>query len=780
MTSNQLILSILPILRTIFAIICFGSAATAAHSLTIGNIRGAVLIGKSVNVTLPVQLDTGEVASSVCAEAELYYADNRVDNSRVLTRWDAPDAKGEAVLRIQSTVGVDEPMVSITIRVGCNRKTERRYVLLADLPIDSINSYAVVLPSVLSTSSIPIKKTARAVEAAVKSTVTSPSLLVGNASVAKVPPKVPSSTSLKAAVKKVVPVAVPAAASSVPTGKPVASAVRLSIESAQPKPRLTLESLPAANVVNAGLKSSWELITVPADNDQARTEAKALWRSLNPQAEDAQRALALETQVKTLQITTAKNQTVQNALKEQLLKAEEERYTNGVVGVLAALLVCALAGATYLWLRMRRLGSSAGKDWWRSESVESSILSDLAPVSTVARTSIRGNASVGGKQNRSLDVDLGVDESMFDSLKPKSSTVVRKASRPTQPPPDSILSSPRSGFFNSSMGSRAVNVEELFDIQQQAEFFVSLGQHDQAIELLRQHIYGVTSTSGLAYLDLLQLYHKFNRRQEYDQLRDEFNHSFNAKVPPFEQFNQQNRGIERYPSAMSRIESAWKTPSIAQVLHDCIFRKPDLDDSEAFDLEAYRELLLLFSIANAVAEDGAGVTASGFHSLRANLDPLPDFGRVPSQFASSNVPTPLASDKAKLVKPSAFLGVPSAMVADADADAAATPAPLASVPPGAQQLNVDLPMPSKNLGLDVDLFELESVMSLHTMTTLPELLQPVHELSSLNFSISLPAAMTPLASSAVPPPETLEEPSLDLDLHNFFAEENTQKKPNLP
>lgn len=797
MTASQQHTSlILPLLRTLSASICLSFAATSGYALTIGNVRGAVLIGKAVNVTLPVQLDAGEVASAVCTEVELYYADNRVEGSRVRTRWDAPDAKGEAVLRIQSTASVDEPMVSITVRVGCSRKTERRYVLLADLPTEASNGDVVTLPIVVS--SISSNRTSDLSSAAVKSPVAPP--LVVKPPVTKVVPKPLAATAPKARIPKVtpltitpmvsikpdavvaVPVATPVPASSAPAAKPLTSTAVLASGSAQPKPRLTLESLPASTAVNSaanantGLKSSWELITVPADNDQARAEAKALWRSLNPQAEDAQRASVLETQVKALQATTAKNQAAQNALKEQLANAEGERYTNGVVGVLAALLVCALAGATYLWLRMRRLGSGVSKDWWRSESVEPSILSDLAPVATTSRASVRGRASGGGKQSRTPDVDLGVDESMFDSLKPKSPVVVRKASRPTPPPPDSIFS-PKSGFFNSSMGSRAVNVEELFDIQQQAEFFVSLGQHEQAIELLRQHIYGATSTSGLAYLDLLQLYHKFNRRQEYDQLRDEFNHSFNAKVPSFEQFNQQNRGIERYPSAMSRIEAAWKTTGIAQVLHDCIFRKPDIDDSEAFDLEAYRELLLLFSIANAVAEGGAGAAASGYPSAHAHLDPLHDplldFGSIPSQFASSNLPGSLDLDTALLANANNLFGAPSAVQPGAVSEP--------GMPRATPSFN--LPKPSKNLGLDVDLFELESVMSPPAMTTLPDLPQPpVHDLPSLDFSLSVPAAITPQdsgtsVSAASPLPAMFEMPSVDLDLHDFFTEE---KKPNLP
>lgn len=758
---------ILPTLRNLSLSIGLGFATLSGHALTIGNVRGAVLVGKTVNVTVPVQLDAGDAASAVCTAVELYHADNRVDGSRVRSSWEAPGAKGEGVLRIQSTVIVDEPMVSIAVRVGCTQKVERRYLLLADFPVEAVAPAVVALPNLPRVSETP-------------GVTTRPLALALPVLAAKVP--VPA-TKTAPVVKKMIPLATKTVASPRPPVKiaPLAAPVAAekpptptgalpsnsgaSAASATSKPRLTLEPLSASA---SGLKSSWELVTVPvaADSDPARAEAKALWRSLNAQnapSEDLKSTQALETQLKTLQATTAKNQAAQNALKGQLAQAEEDRYTNGVVGLLAALLVCALAGAAYLWIRMRRLGGgSAGKDWWRSESVEPSILSDLAPMQTTARASVRGRDSGRNKSTRSPDVDLGVDESIFDSLKAKTPTVVRKVSRQT-PPPDSMFS-PRSGFQHSTMGAKSVNVEELFDIQQQAEFFVSLGQHEQAIELLRQHIYGATSTSGLAYLDLLQLYHKFNRRQEYDQLRDEFNHSFNAKVPPFDQFSQQNRGIERYPTAMARIEAAWKTPHATQVLQDCIFRKPEIDDTEAFDLEAYRELLLLFSIANAVMEASTGAGASGHAALRSQLDPLHDplldFGSVPSQFSSSQLPA----------SPSFFDAVTriqsDATVLGGDATGS----------------GFRLPKPSPNLGLDVDLFELESTMSPPTMSTLPEL--PVHsapvDLPSLDFSLSEPAAMH-LFSAVASSPSGVDKPaetqsavrdmhSIDLDLPDFFAE----------
>ncbi len=290
---------------------------------------------------------------------------------------------------------------------------------------------------------------------------------------------------------------------------------------------------------------------------------------------------------------------------------------------------------------------------------------------------------------------------------------------------------PRSGFFNSSMGARSVNVEELFDIQQQAEFFVSLGQHDQAIELLRQHIYGATSTSGLAYLDLLQLYHRFNRRQEYDQLRDEFNHSFNAQVPQFEQFNQQSRGLEQYTSAIERIVALWKSPRILQVLQDSIFRKPEVGDAETFDLEAYRELLLLFAIAKEVADANPGVTGAAHDSNHAALGRSD--GDIPSVFSTAG-DTPLGAHTTPLAT---ARNAPLSLSPDLSLDALSEP-------------DFSLPKASPRLGLDVDLFELESVVA-----PLNEAQVPAVDLSLVDLDLPLAAPPRRTPQRGGPKPERL-------------------------
>jgi hypothetical protein len=89
-----------------------------------------------------------------------------------------------------------------------------------------------------------------------------------------------------------------------------------------------------------------------------------------------------------------------------------------------------------------------------------------------------------------------------------------------------------SDFANSNFASsRLVSTEELFDIQEQADFFMSLDQPEQAIAVLKNHITDNVETSALAYMDLFDIYHRTNREADYQELREEFNRVFNAQVP---------------------------------------------------------------------------------------------------------------------------------------------------------------------------------------------------------------------------------------------------------
>jgi hypothetical protein len=162
-------------------------------------------------------------------------------------------------------------------------------------------------------------------------------------------------------------------------------------------------------------------------------------------------------------------------------------------------------------------------------------------------------------------------------------------------------------FGDSGMGQapRDVSIEELIDLEQQAEFFVVLGQDDAAIDLLMGHIRGSGGTSPLPYLKLLEIYRRLGDRESYERTRARFNHRFNAYAPDWDVDLQQGRALEEYPAAMQRIERQWRSPLDAMTeLESLMFRR---DAGELFDLPAYREVLFLYSMARDLLDHQGGV-----------------------------------------------------------------------------------------------------------------------------------------------------------------------------
>jgi hypothetical protein len=156
--------------------------------------------------------------------------------------------------------------------------------------------------------------------------------------------------------------------------------------------------------------------------------------------------------------------------------------------------------------------------------------------------------------------------------------------------------------------ARDVSAEELIDLEQQAEFFVVLGQEEAAIDLLVGHLRDSGGASPLPYLKLLDIYHRRGDHEAYDRTRDRFNQRFNAHAPAWEAAAGDGRALEDYPAVVAWLQKVWPQPLDAMAeLESLLFRK---DGGELFDLPAYRELLLLYALARDLldGEPGGGVT----------------------------------------------------------------------------------------------------------------------------------------------------------------------------
>lgn len=651
------------------ALLC---VAVGGNALTLGRARGAVFLGQTLDITISVQQSAEEDVGGQCFEADVFHADTKIDAGRVRVKVEPAAGPQASVVRITSSASIDEPVVTVYLRAGCAQKTTRRYVLLADPAAD------LAAPLVMA--------------ARLPSPLVDPK--VGGASVvAPGPDAAPSGPSVQSFARKPglhikkppdatppVPVAVAAQRSLVRKQKPDAGDSRARL-------KLDLAELTADNVVS--LRLSPELSLSAVGNEKLRAEAVALWRAINTRPEDALReagkVATLEGDVKSLRDLSGKNLENLTDLQKRLQRAESERFANGLVYGLLAALVLVTAAAAYFWNRQR--GRVAGSDdWWEAaqgtaDPGGNSRIGPLEVPGTNSRFPESGGqiasatAKPTGGPLTEVDIDLSVNESLFDSLKDARvkpalteergadtletqlpSLAGTLASRPTEP-----------RDFSPSMSStlRAIDAEEVFDIRQQAEFFLSLGQYDRAVQVLENRIEEHGESSPFVYLDLLKIFHTLGRKVEFQRFRQDFKLLFKCNVSEFSRFTDEGKSIEAYPAALERVSELWPSTQVQEFIEDCIFRNAGDDQSSGFDLAAFSELLFLHAIAKRLAGESTGtedsrhavlvrdpgkvyadpvhiegpasMVAAGLHSVDFELD-LPSDGGISENSSLNSVP----------------------------------------------------------------------------------------------------------------------------------------------
>ncbi len=595
--------------------------AVTGSALTLGRAKGVALIGRPLDLTIPVILDAGDDAPSSCVEADVFHGDTRISSTRINVRLDTSSGT-DGVIRVQSSAPVDEPVVTVYLRVGCLQKITKRYVLLAEFP-GEITGFAMGNPS-------PAAGVRASVPAQVPAPAAAAGSRVGSASARRAAPR-------RASAATAAPAAVADTSEVAPVAPRANAAPASVVRKIRAQSRLKLEPLDLSVEREPVLRTSPGLLSEASGTPQQRADAAALWKVLNAQPlealRDAQRLQALEADVKGLRELALKNTASLDEMRAELKQARDERYSNVLVYALVMLLAMALALAGYLWRKGR--SSSGRADWWHGRDSGRADLDRAAGI-------VSGDPQGGKPVPMAVDVDFDLDVAA-------GTAPIARPSRPAgdfgRGGRDSARGSLPGDFLGSQPASmRAVKAEELHDIQQQAEFFVSLGEHEQAIAVLRSHIHAHPETSALAWLDLLEVYYKLSRRQDYQWLREEFERVFNAQIPSFENYRDQSDGLIAYEAALQRIEALWPSPKVLDVIEETIFRRPGADGGPAFDLGAYRELLLLYNIGKEVIHGETGASERG--AIRGRLSPDSGFGSTSIQPLSADVPVDLDDDSA--------------------------------------------------------------------------------------------------------------------------------------
>jgi pilus assembly protein FimV len=273
--------------------------------------------------------------------------------------------------------------------------------------------------------------------------------------------------------------------------------------------------------------------------------------------------------------------------------------------ILAVVAIVAILIILFLLLYIRKNLNSSTPTWWEDESLES----EIAPPQKI-EDAIKNLKAKYESPGANLDDDFAAIDSknVFAPSAPRENVHLADASidKPVAQQ-DSFQRTPSLEETNSSIfnfftprGS-SVKVEEISDVTQEAEFWISMNDPQRAIEILSAQEKIEHPDSPLPWLFLLDLYRVVKDKEKYDQLRDRFVVFFNANIPEYEAdlSDVVERHLEDFPHLVQRICEVWAGQEIIPYLESLL-----VDDREGkragFELPVYRDILMLLGIAHEI------------------------------------------------------------------------------------------------------------------------------------------------------------------------------------
>lgn len=583
-----------------------------------GRLTTSAVLGQPLSLPIPLRLDPGERLAPECVAAEVMAGDTAIHGDRVRVRLEPGASASEWLARITTQVAIDEPVIEITLIVGCDKRFSRRFVAFADPPSTQARSAPIVLESVAppAVGVVPLV----ASEAG---------------SVAEVPPLAaitPRNGATSKRAREGGSTASSTGASTPKAARPTKAKRRDAASNKAASKAATRAKAPAAALLNEGAK-----LVLEHDGPRLKLDmeepifmppgSSAVGVASAPDGEagtvsEADRLRVLEKALSDLQRESQAGRDAAGVLRARLAEAENR---SRAVPWLAALVLLGLGVAAWLALRLRRQheASEAPPHWWAAEAEPAAVVEKPAPASPGRQPELTLSDFGGFDEHKeasdtaplpaalAMERDLPAHPAVVTSRTP--ATVPSIALRP-EPIYERtmVISSPPPFMMKevapSEPAVREVSVEELLDLEQQADFFIALGQEEAAIDLLMAHLRSTGGLSPLPYTKLLEIYRRQGDRDAYERIRTRFNRRFNAYAPEWEDGPLSGRALEDYPEVVHHLQMLWPEPLDAMAMLEAMLFRKDVA-YELFDLPAYKDVLVLYALARDLLQQGGGRTA---------------------------------------------------------------------------------------------------------------------------------------------------------------------------
>lgn len=575
-------------LRNQFLGIACLTAAAQACALTLGTPQNPVVLGAPLDVRITIVPDPGQTLDSSCIQAQVMQGEV---STPVRTTLIAPQT-----LRIRSQQAINEPLVSLTVSAGCSGQISRSYTLFADPPqlLPSTQPAAALSPSP------PPEKTAKRPAPAPKA-----------AKAAQAPSaKAPTATARPA--PKTTPAPKVAPARTPPADPAAAAPLALSItalDSARPVLRMdTLFLFHDGEEGAAANRGESTIALAPADTAAIESE----------------RLLQLQTQLASLEEQQKKSRAEIAGLTTELAAAKAANTLPLWLYLLLAVLTAALLAIAYLLQRLRAERQHAASDW--HQAVRSAYAPDAEEKYIASTVEEETQYSVETVKNRTVEAP----EAPTKQASPAPAPAEPAPSAPIEVPiqPNAFFLPQADNHLNEGDSAEApsgyltVTTQDFLDTQEQAEFYASIGEYDEAIILLENHIEKNPKASPLPYLKLLEFFYQLSRTEAFETTRRALEAVFNIQAPRLENYHAPSADLlEGAVPLLTQIEALWPTDDVLALMGGAI-HYPTTTPQLAQPLDrlpptAFQELLLLYEIAEHTTASQRGSTLARSSTIAA-------------------------------------------------------------------------------------------------------------------------------------------------------------------
>jgi hypothetical protein len=538
-----------------------------SYAQSLGTPSASVWIGRPLDMTVPTRFASAD-SRDECVHADVFFGDTRLPPERVRATIIGTDPRQKRV-RIETETLIDEPVVTVSVRAGCQSTVTRSYTLLPELASDQVVAALAARPAAPRAAPLSPAMAAAASMAPLQlaadastSAVTSPRLARATA-LAPVPAPMKTPSTRRAEP--------PIARAAAPTG-----------------PRLRLEPLDLES--HTLLRVSARLAE-PAGDASRRATAAMLWQAINADPQEVLRTTvmlqALERDLASVRQASSQTQAEVAALRQRLDAARPWYESTAAVQLLSLLLLVAAATAGVLWHRSRR---NEPGHWYAHPpglSPESAVAADAGAEPGLAEQAVQLHEQVGSPRPMGF-VTAAADVPRADFV------------------PSAPEAAPPAGRQQSAPG--VLRVETLAATFEEVEFLSSLGLPGDAADVLESYLQDCGSPAPLAFHELMRL-----RAQEEDPGRAaavgrRYAQVFGFEPPRLAQVTAP-LGLDSMPALSAGITSAWNTPGVLQVIEDALFGTPEA--GAPLTLQAGRDLLCLHDLAMNLVTEASSVPGTG-------------------------------------------------------------------------------------------------------------------------------------------------------------------------